>query len=340
MQEKAEIGEERSMGFDEEMVDRGSLQFGDLVSGRSELMLGRCGDDTPAFGVARAEVAGFSKPFFGWIAHQENDEIVLRIQKLQCGNGSEIVEIGDDKDEGALAQGGIQSEELFAEMCLFAEFEVAKLMEPEKESFAGEGWLYLEVAGTGGEQAHGRYAIETSQSETAGDLHRELVFRKLGRGESHRSRGVEDEPNGKLLWCLVEFNMWDSGACGDAPIDGLDRVARDVGTGLSILETGAEEGAAVGAVAERVGQALDRDDELSRVERVGVFEGGHVPVALADRGLEDFVENSFGRFSFGKGLVGKTDPVKTNVLGEREEVLGDDVVAALNEGAGSSGFEE
>lgn len=80
------------------------------------------------------------------------------------------MEIRDDKDEGALAQGGIQSEELFAEMCLFAEFEAAKLMEPEKESFAGEGWFYLEVAGTGGEQTDGRYAIETSQSETASDL--------------------------------------------------------------------------------------------------------------------------------------------------------------------------
>ena len=134
---------------------------------------------------------------------------------------------------------------------------------------------------------------------------------------------------------LVEFDVRDAGASGDAPVDGFDRVARDVRAGLHILESGAEERATVGSVAERVGQTLDRDDELSRVERVGVFESGHVPESLANRGLEDFVENTFGCFSFGEGFVRKTNPVKANVLGEGEEIFGDDVITSLNKGAGA-----
>ena len=42
-------------------------------------MLGRGGDDSLAFGIACAKVAGFSKAFFRGITHQEDDEIVLGI---------------------------------------------------------------------------------------------------------------------------------------------------------------------------------------------------------------------------------------------------------------------
>lgn len=134
-----------------------------------------------AFSIACAEVAGFAEAFFGRVAHQKNDEIVLGIEELEGGKRAGVVEIGNDKDKSAFAKGRIEREEFVAEVGLLAEVEVAKLVEPEKEGFAGERGFDFELTGSGGEEADGRYSVEAGEGETTGDLHGELVFGKAGR---------------------------------------------------------------------------------------------------------------------------------------------------------------
>ena len=134
-----------------------------------------------AFSIACAEVAGFAEAFFGRVAHQKNDEIVLGVEELEGGKRAGVVEVGNDKDKSAFAKGRIEREEFVAEVGLFAEVEVAKLMKPEKEGFAGKGRFDFELTGSGGEKPYGRYSVEASQRETAGDLHGELVFGQPGR---------------------------------------------------------------------------------------------------------------------------------------------------------------
>ncbi|MFT6863636.1 MAG: hypothetical protein ACJAVK_002197, partial [Akkermansiaceae bacterium] len=62
--------------------------------------------------------------------------------------------------------------------------------------------------------------------------------------------------------------------------------------------------------------------------------------SLGDGVVEDLLEDGLWGFAFGEGFVGEADAVEADVFGEGEEVLGDGVVAAVDEGAGAGGFEE
>ncbi len=56
--------------------------------------------------------------------------------------------------------------------------------------------------------------------------------------------------------------------------------------------------------------------------------------------VEDLLEDGLWGFPFGESLVGEADTVEANVFGEGEEIFGDGVVAAVDESAGTGGFQK
>ena len=56
--------------------------------------------------------------------------------------------------------------------------------------------------------------------------------------------------------------------------------------------------------------------------------------------FEDLLEDLGAGATFGEGFVGEADAVEDDIFGEGEDVFGDDVVAAVDEGAGAGGLEE
>jgi hypothetical protein len=185
------------------------------------------------------------------------------------------VKVAEDEEEGALLEGGFEGDEAGAERGVFVEAEVAELVKPLEEDVAGEAGLDGDVAHAGAEEADGAHAIEAGEGEAAGDLHGEVVFAEGGGGEGHGGGGIDHEPDGEAFGRFEFLDVVFAGAGGDAPVDGFDGVAGLVVAGLDVFEALAEEGGAVGAVGEGVGEAFDREEELAGVEGVGVFELGH-----------------------------------------------------------------
>ena len=72
------------------------------------------------------------------------------INKLEGRNGSGIVKVAQDKNEGLLFEGRIEGEKLFAELGFFHEIEMPELMEPKHQSFARERRGHFEVARASG----------------------------------------------------------------------------------------------------------------------------------------------------------------------------------------------
>ena len=131
---------------------------------------------------------------------------------------------------------------------------------------------------------------------------------------------------------------------GDARFD-----TRHHGKQVSILVPCGEAMTRTSKQTRRPRQAGDRTAHLPRLRSKPFIHLGlqvqcdpcNVPIpARRPERTEDLLQDLRPGQAVGDRLVGEADPVEDHVLGEREEVFGDHVMAAVDQGAGTRGLDQ
>ena len=103
----------------------------------------------------------------------------------------------------------------------------------------------------------------SDEGQQGAHLGGDLVLGLLAATELHRATGVDDQLQDELTVLHVGLDEGLTRPCGDLPVDRPHLVARQVGTHLLELETGAAEVRLVGALESAGDQAMGTDLDLT-----------------------------------------------------------------------------
>ena len=104
---------------------------------------------TPSPDVISQEVSGAFEFFFARVPELDHDAVMTGADDLESRDGFGIVEVAQDNEKGALAQGGFEGRESGSERGVFVVAEMAELVEPLQEDVTGKAGADGEIAMAG-----------------------------------------------------------------------------------------------------------------------------------------------------------------------------------------------